>query len=140
MGQSDPALCIFCMIVEGKEKCYPIYENDYVKAILPINPINEGHTLVIPKKHFETIYDIPDFELARINSAAKVICLHFRDKLGIDSVTLLQNSGAGTGQKVWHYHLHIVPRRQNDGLFIQPANSYLKNPSLVQIQKTFKMT
>ena len=136
---SSGSACIFCKIVEGEELCYPIYEDDKVKAILPINPLAEGHTLVIPKKHFETIYDIPDFELSRINSAAKVICLYFRDKLGIESVTLLQNNGLGTGQKVWHHHLHIIPRKQNDGLFSWAASSHLKNPNLAQIQRTYEV-
>ena len=101
------------------------------KAFLTIRPISEGHTLVIPKKHFETIFDIPQEELSHLMDVTKKLCLHYREKLGVDSVNLVIANGKATFQEIMHFHLHIVPRKQNDGIAFwlrqdEKSDSYLE--------------
>jgi histidine triad (HIT) family protein len=99
--------CIFCKIVAGEIPSYTIYENEYVKCFLDINPISTGHTLIIPKKHFKDVFDI-DFEyMNEINKAAKEILNLLNNKLKPQGFKLIQNNG--NIQEVKHFHLHIIP-------------------------------
>ena len=99
--------CIFCKMVKGEIPCYKFYENDYVLAFLDINPDSDGHTLIIPKKHFTDLDDIDLETLKHINEAAKDIKKILEKKLGCIGFSLLQNNGSV--QEVKHYHLHIKP-------------------------------
>ena len=99
--------CIFCKIIKGDIPSYTIYENDYVKCFLDVNPITNGHTLIIPKTHFKDIYDIDEKNLIEINKAAKEIIKLLDEKLSPSGYKLQQNNG--NLQEVKHYHLHIVP-------------------------------
>ena len=108
--------CIFCKIVKGEIPSYKIYEDDLVYVFLDINPIAEGHALVIPKKHYENIYDTPEKVLERINVIAKKMALLFQEKLGVNAVNVLNASGKEAQQSVFHLHYHIVPRFDDDGL------------------------
>jgi histidine triad (HIT) family protein len=110
--------CVFCKIVKGEIKSYTVYEDNTVKAILDINPINEGHTLVIPKDHYTDIFDIDEKVLKDIISAAKRLAKKYKTMLNADGVNLVQSSGEAAQQEVPHFHLHIVPRYKGDGLNI----------------------
>ena len=99
--------CIFCKIINGEIPCMKIYENDYVLAFLDINPDCDGHTLIIPKKHFTDLGDIDLTTLEKINEAAKEIKNILEDKLNCIGISLLQNNGSV--QEVKHYHLHLKP-------------------------------
>ena len=99
--------CIFCKIINGDIPSYTVLENDYVKCFLDINPINDGHTLVVPKKHFLDINDIDEEYLSKVNEAAKEIVKLLNKKLKPDGIRLVQNNG--TLQEIKHYHLHIIP-------------------------------
>ncbi len=107
--------CIFCKIVKGEVPCNKVYEDDEVFAFLDINPVSAGHTLVIPKEHYENIYDIPEEVLGKIAIVAKRLALVYRDKLGIENVNILNSNGSAAQQDVFHYHMHIIPRRKGDG-------------------------
>ncbi|MFH1365380.1 MAG: HIT family protein [archaeon] len=102
--------CIFCKIVNGESPCWKVYEDDKVLAFFDVYPATEGHTLVIPKKHFENIYDVPEDYLKSIISACKKISLYYKKK-GIKSVNLIHGSGKNAQQDVFHFHFHIVPRK-----------------------------
>ena len=106
--------CVFCQIVQGKIKSWKIYENDYVFAFLDINPLSQYHTLVIPKKHYKDIFDIPEKELNNIMTAIKKITTFYKKELDIDNVQILNNSGKEAQQDVFHIHFHIIPRHSND--------------------------
>ena len=108
--------CVFCGIVNGKIPSTKIYEDEYVLAFLDINPIAENHTLIIPKNHYINLYDIPENELKHLLVAAKRIALQFKNNYGIQGVNVLHASGADAQQSVYHFHLHLVPRRRRDGL------------------------
>ena len=107
--------CIFCQIVQGKAQAWKVYEDERVYAFLDIFPASQYHTLVIPKQHYQDIFDIPEDELLAIMRAVKKIVLLYQDKLGIRNVQIINSSGAEAQQHVFHIHFHIVPRIKGDG-------------------------
>ena len=103
--------CLFCKIINGDIPCYKIYENDYVLAFLDINPDSDGHTLIIPKKHFSDLNDIDETTLSEIFKVAKLIKRMLEEKLGCEGIVLQQNNGFV--QEIKHYHLHLKPYYKN---------------------------
>jgi len=106
--------CIFCDIVEGKVKSWRVYENERVYAFLDIEPVNEYHTLVIPKNHYESIFDVPEYELKELIVVIKKLVTLFNRKLGIRNIQIINSSGSEAQQDVFHMHFHIVPRKKED--------------------------
>lgn len=104
--------CIFCKIINGEIPSYTIYEDDIVKAFLDVNPTSNGHTLIIPKKHFENIYDIDPETLKHIEIVSAKIGKILKEKLNCKGITRVQNNEYG--QEVKHYHMHIIPRYEDD--------------------------
>ena len=107
--------CIFCKIVSQEAPSWKVYETDSVYAFLDINPVNEYHTLVIPKKHHKDIFDTPGDVLAQIAKVIKHITSLYQKKLGIENVQIVNSSGSQAQQDVFHIHFHIVPRYRGDG-------------------------
>lgn len=99
--------CVFCKIVNNEISSYTVYEDDIVKCFLDANPESNGHCLIIPKKHYLDIEDIEDSILLHIFEIGKQIKKILEEKLNIDGLTLIQNSG--DVQEVKHYHLHLKP-------------------------------
>ena len=108
--------CVFCKIANGEISSEKIYENDNFFSILDANPVVEGHSLVISKKHFENIFEISDELLGEMNIVCKKIANLLKKKFGINSVNLLNASGKAAQQSVFHIHYHVVPRKEGDGL------------------------
>ena len=108
--------CIFCKISKGEAKSWKTYEDKNVMAFLSLNPSNDGHTLIAPKKHYEDIYDIPENELKKIISVAKRLSQRYKEKLNVKELNLLHASGKNAQQSVFHFHLHLVPRNKDDGI------------------------
>ena len=108
--------CIFCKIVKGEIPSFKIFENDRVFSFFDINPLTKGHVLVIPREHYENIFDIPENDLKEIISIAKKLSERIKEKLNADGVNLMNASGEAAEQNVNHFHLHIVPRYKADGL------------------------
>ncbi|HQT45295.1 MAG TPA: HIT family protein [Candidatus Micrarchaeota archaeon] len=108
--------CIFCKIVAGKMPSSKIYEDNHTVAVLDIFPACPGHTLVIPKDHHADFFDTPAATLAHVAHASKKVAHRLREALGVDSVNIINNSGANAGQVVFHLHFHVVPRSAGDGL------------------------
>lgn len=102
--------CVFCKIVEGTLPCIKVYEDDRVLAFADINPISEGHTLLIPKAHAENIWEISAEDISAVALAARKVAAAIRKALNPSGVAALQLNGRGVDQVVMHYHLHIVPR------------------------------
>lgn len=107
--------CIFCKIANGEIPAYTVYEDDAFRAILDAAPANEGHTLIIPKEHYENLFAIPDAVAENVMKIAKNIATLQKERLHCDGVNILQNNGAAAGQTVMHYHLHVIPRKEGDG-------------------------
>jgi histidine triad (HIT) family protein len=102
--------CIFCKIVKGEIPCFKVYEDDKVLAFEDINPVSEGHTLIIPRKHAVNLWDIHEEDLTAIHLAAKKIIQGIKEVLNPTGVAALQLNGKGASQVVMHYHLHLIPR------------------------------
>ena len=109
--------CIFCKIVKGEIPCDIIYENDNFFSISDVNPIVEGHSLIISKKHFETTLDLPDSLGAELLDCIKKTSLILVKKYNAEGFNVLNNSFEVAGQIVKHVHFHIFPRKKNDGEF-----------------------
>ena len=99
--------CIFCKIINGDIPSYTIYENEYVKCFLDVNPLSDGHTLIVPKKHFKDLYDIDIETLNEIFKASKIVCELINKKLNPNGIRIVQNNGIL--QEVKHYHMHVLP-------------------------------
>jgi len=99
--------CLFCKVVNGEIPSYTIYEDSMVKVFLDIHPDSNGHTLIIPKKHYLDIDDIDMDTLKHIFEVTKKMKKLLTDKLNIDGLTLIQNNGSI--QLVKHFHLHLKP-------------------------------
>jgi histidine triad (HIT) family protein len=102
--------CIFCKIVKGEIPCFKVYEDDKVLAFEDINPVSEGHTLIIPKRHAQNLWEIPGEDLSAIHLASKKIIQAIEETLSPAGVAVLQLNGRGVNQVVMHYHLHLMPR------------------------------
>ena len=117
--------CIFCGIAAGRIASIKVYENNHVLAFLDIGPISDGHTLVIPKAHFDRLDQCPAEVLAE---AAKVLGRlggPVAEAVGADGYNVLCNNGSAAGQVVEHVHFHIIPRKSGDGVFSRwPSYKY----------------
>ncbi len=102
--------CIFCKIINGDAPCYKIYEDDYVLAFLDISKDCYGHTLVIPKKHCESVLDCDETSLYSVISAVKKIANHYVNSCGFKGVNIINASGEEAQQTISHLHFHILPR------------------------------
>ena len=102
---------IFCKIVKGEIPSKKLYEDEMVMVIMDVNPTSNGHCLVIPKDHYQDLFDIDSDVLNHIMEVAKDIALKLEEKLGCEGITLIQNNGIS--QEVKHFHLHLVPKYNN---------------------------
>ena len=108
--------CIFCKIVVGEVPAEIVQEDEHTIAFMDINPWTRGHALVIPRNHSRNLYDAPEEDLARTISAAKRLALRMRDVLDCDGINLLNSSESAAWQTVFHLHLHVIPRYEDDPL------------------------
>ncbi len=104
--------CTFCKIVNNELPSYKIYEDEIVIVFLSIDPISNGHTLIVPKEHYLDINDIPLEILNYINKISKEIYNLLKDKLNFNGLQFIQNNG--TLQEIKHYHLHLIPKYNDD--------------------------
>jgi histidine triad (HIT) family protein len=115
MSVSD---CIFCKIVAGTSDCQEIYQDETTLALMDIYPANDGHCLVIPKAHFETVFDMPPAAFAGVGSKVAKVARAVNEVLQPGGVSLIQANGELAGQSVLHVHVHVLPRRTDDNLLI----------------------
>ncbi len=112
--------CVFCKIIRGEISAEKIHEDDDSLSFLDINPVNEGHVLIIPKDHYDNILETPDNIICSLFQKAKQIMKAVKTATGADFVTL-----SVVGIDIPHFHIHLVPRFQNDGLKnFWPAKKY----------------
>jgi len=116
--------CVFCKIINGSLPCYKVYENEHILAFLDINPVNKGHTLVVPKEHYERLEKVPDDLLRELIIAIKKVGKAVIKGVGAEAFNLGLNNGKDAGQLVMHIHFHIMPRFKNDGLKLWPGKKY----------------
>jgi histidine triad (HIT) family protein len=107
--------CIFCAIRDGQIPSVRVYEDERIIAFMDINPLTDGHLLVVPKAHAETIWELSDEDARAVMSAARKLAHAIRHALAPDGLNLVQANGRAAHQTVFHFHLHLIPRWANDG-------------------------
>lgn len=116
--------CIFCKLANGVFETNTIYEDELVRVILDASPVTKGHALVLPKEHYRNLYDLDEKYASHILVVAKKIANVMKEKLGCTGLNILQNNETVAGQTVFHFHLHIIPRYDDDNFelsFNNPA-------------------
>jgi histidine triad (HIT) family protein len=108
--------CIFCAIVAGTMPSERVYEDDRTVAFLDIFPAADGHVLVIPRVHADNIHSADPADVAAVAQAAQIIAGRVSGALASDGVTITQANGPAAGQTVFHYHVHVIPRFDGDGV------------------------
>ena len=122
--------CIFCKINKKEIPSYTIYEDDLFRVFLDIEPITNGHVLLVPKTHYENMFDLPEDMIPKIYETVKKVNDILKENLDCEGLTLIQNNGLG--QDVKHYHLHLIPRYPHDDI------KYLSNEKqLIETEDVF---
>ena len=114
--------CLFCKIAHGEIPSVTLYEDDMFRVILDISPASKGHALILPKDHFDNLYELDDEYASKVMVLAKKMARAMTKALHADGFNLLQNNGEVAGQTIFHFHLHLIPR-YDDGselLFWEP--------------------
>ena len=119
--------CIFCKIVAGEMPAEIVQEDEHTVAFMDINPWTRGHALVIPRNHSRNLYEIDDDDLHHSAAAAKRLAQRMRDRLGCDGVNLLNSCEPAAWQSVFHFHVHVIPRYDDDPLRL-PAGQDRPDP------------
>lgn len=107
--------CVFCKIIKKQAPANTIYEDEQVVAFLSNRPVNEGHTLVVPKRHYENIYQISEEEVAYLFKITKRVAHAVRDAMDAKGIRIVQNNGWAAGQVIFHLHVHVIPLMPDEG-------------------------
>lgn len=111
--------CIFCKIANGEIPSNTIYEDERFRVILDLGAATKGHALVLPKEHADNLYELSEEYASEVLPVAKKVAAKMKTKLQCAGLNLVQNNGEAAGQTVMHFHLHMIPRYENDGQAIQ---------------------
>jgi len=109
-------LCIFCRIAQKQVPASLVFEDEKVVAFLDIRPLNEGHTLVIPKAHYESIFEIPLDYITYLHGITKQVALAVKKATKADGISVIQQNGKAAGQDIFHLHVHVIPRYEGQKL------------------------
>lgn len=106
--------CIFCRIASGEIPSATLYEDADFRVILDRGPAARGHALILPKEHYKNIYEIDEEAAGEVFKLAKKMAQTMTEKLKCDGFNIVQNNGSVAGQTVFHFHMHLIPRYEND--------------------------
>ncbi|MCI5648192.1 MAG: HIT family protein [Fusicatenibacter sp.] len=106
--------CIFCKLANGEIPTATLYEDEEFRVILDLGPATKGHALILPKKHYANLYEIPEEQAAKAMILAKKMASAMTKALSCDGFNLVQNNGEAAGQTVFHFHMHLIPRYKDD--------------------------
>ena len=117
--------CIFCKIANGEIPSTTLYEDEDFRVILDLGPATRGHALLLPKNHFENLFELDDETAQKAILVAKKMAGKMKAALGADGFNLVQNNGEAAGQTVFHFHMHLIPRYENDnaGILWEPGET-----------------
>ncbi len=127
--------CIFCHIISGKVQSKKIYEDDQSVAVLDINPANPGHILLLPKEHYSIMPQLSDEEIAHLFTVAKTLSNAALRGLGVQGTNIMVQNGVAAGQKAQHFMIHIIPRKEKDGLDFELPQKEIPEADLEVIRK-----
>ena len=131
-------MCLFCDIISGDIQSYKIYEDEYTYAFLDISDDCIGHTLVVPKKHYENMLDVDNETLNHVMATVTKLSRHYVDNCGYTGVNIVNNSGIDAQQTVLHLHVHIMPRKADDGVVMYQLKERFGS-NLAEIQEKLKL-
>lgn len=106
--------CIFCKIANGDIPSKTLYEDEEFRVILDLSPATKGHALILPKSHFKNLYELPEETAGKVMKLAKKMATTMTEKLGCDGFNVVQNNNEVAGQTVFHFHMHLIPRYEDD--------------------------
>lgn len=106
--------CIFCKIANGEIPSATLYEDNDFRVILDLGPASKGHALILPKEHYPNLYELPDELAEKVILLAKRMIVKMTEVLKCDGFNVVQNNGACAGQTVFHFHMHLIPRYEDD--------------------------
>ena len=117
--------CIFCKIANGEIPSTTLYEDEDFRVILDLGPATRGHALLLPKNHFANLFELDDETAQKAILVVKKMAGKMKDALGADGFNLVQNNGEAAGQTVFHFHMHLIPRYENDnaGILWEPGET-----------------
>ena len=117
--------CIFCKIANGEIQSNTLYEDEDFRVILDLGPATRGHALLLPKNHFANLFELDDETAQKAIQVAKKMAGKMKAALGADGFNLVQNNGEAAGQTVFHFHMHLIPRYENDnaGILWEPGET-----------------
>ncbi|HOA78097.1 MAG: HIT family protein [Bacilli bacterium] len=133
-------MCVFCKIVNGDIPSHKIYEDDDFIAILDIAQSTIGHALIITKKHYDNVFALPEETAGKLGALAVKLANHINGVLGAGNMNLLNNAGPLAGQTVNHFHLHLIPRYENDGMIIKFDNNKLTEAEFNDLRAKLEIT
>tara|TARA_Y100000310_G_scaffold342206_1_gene444285 strand:- start:7196 stop:7624 length:429 start_codon:yes stop_codon:yes gene_type:complete len=128
--------CVFCDMISKKMHRDMLYEDGEVVAFLDIAPVNQGHLLVIPRTHYENIFDVPEETLQKIILVVKKMA-QVLDKIS-DGVNVVSNNKKAAGQVVGHLHFHVIPRMDGDGFRHWPGKEYESEEEMKKMTEELK--
>ncbi len=124
--------CIFCKIANGIIPANALYEDDDFKVIFDLGPASKGHVLILPKEHFDNVFEMTDEYAAKVFVLAKKVATAIKKTFNCDGVNILQNNGAAAGQTVFHFHMHIIPRYEGDGVSVEWTPGEITNEQIAE--------
>lgn len=128
--------CIFCKIANGDIPAKTLYEDEKFRVILDLGPATRGHALILPKEHAADLFELPEETARDVMALAKKMAARMKESLQCDGLNLVQNNGETAGQTVRHFHLHLIPRYENDGQKIGWVPGNPSGEELEEIRKT----
>jgi histidine triad (HIT) family protein len=128
--------CVFCRIIEGQIPSKKIYEDNVCIVILDINPAHVGHALILPKDHYQIMPQVPEKDREHLFKVSKHISNAMLKHLGVQGTSIFVANGAAAGQKAPHFMIHVIPRKEKDGLFQIPKRK-VPEKDLEKIQELF---
>ncbi|HNU81179.1 MAG TPA: HIT family protein [bacterium] len=117
-------MCLFCKIIAGEIPSFKVYEDGQVLAFLDIAPVHKGHLLVVPKRHYANLEEIPDEELQSLITVVKKCGLMLKTKLAYAGYNVFENNDPVAGQEIPHLHFHVIPRIAGDNLPLWRKEAY----------------
>ena len=127
--------CIFCKIANGEIPSRALYEDEMFRVIMDLSPATKGHSLILPKDHAANLYELPDETASRALVLAKKMATQMTEALKCEGFNLVQNNGEVAGQTVSHFHIHLIPRYENDGQKINWVPQEMSAEELDAIKK-----
>jgi len=125
-------------IIRREIPAHIVYEDDETIAFLDVNPVNPGHTLVVPKKFARNVFDIDDETLAAVMRTVQKVAATLRSALGAEGVNVVMNNEPAAGQLVFHFHAHVIPRFVDDGLRHWPGKPYATDSDAAAIAEKMR--